>query len=292
MATQELVRTWLGTDADTPSGRAWGAVVLADYSELAETLERHGEQATGTAQGPLGNPVSALTAGAERGDTRAVTMLLDAGADPGKKASGHMVATPMAWAIEADSLGCVRLVATALEKRGIGQPEDEDWSDMAIVHHDYIGHPDPDILRTLLELGARTTQDALCRSVSHGLHQAVELLLDHGVDPNERDEQTGETPLGWCVSTLGGTAGRMDTTGPAMLSLLLDCSADPTSVCGKPGMHQPPVLVAAVEAGAAWAIRQLIEAGADLKQAREHVRRHGLQTTREKAALEALSLIV
>ena len=70
MATQELVRRWLGTDADTPSGRAWGAVVLADYSDLAETLERHGEQAT---------------AGAERGDTRAVTMLLDAGADPGEE---------------------------------------------------------------------------------------------------------------------------------------------------------------------------------------------------------------
>ena len=99
MATQELVQRWLGTDADTPSGRAWGAVILADYSNLAETLERHGEQATGTVQGPLGHPVNALTAGATRGDTRAVTMLLDAGADPGEKASGHMVATPMAWAI-------------------------------------------------------------------------------------------------------------------------------------------------------------------------------------------------
>ena len=131
MATQELVRQWLGADADTPSGRAWGAVVLADYGDLTETLERHGVLATGTAQGPLGHPVNALTAGAQRGDTRAVTMLLDAGANPGRKASGHMVATPMAWAIEADSLGCVRLIATALEKRGTRQPKDEDWSDMA-----------------------------------------------------------------------------------------------------------------------------------------------------------------
>ena len=236
--------------------------------------------------------MNALTAGAERGDTRAVTMLLDAGADPGKKASGHMVATPMAWAIEADSLGCVRLIARALEDQGIGQPEDEDWSDMGIVHHDYIAHPDPDILRALLEHGARATQGALCRSISHGLRQVAELLLDHGADPNLRDERTGETPLGWCVACLGGTAGQKDPTGPAMLSLLLDRGADPTRVCGQPGMHQPPVLVAAIEAGAAWAIRQLIGAGANLKQAREHVRLHPLQTTREKAALEALSHIV
>ena len=222
----------------------------------------------------------------------AVAMLLDAGANPGNKASGHMVATPMAWAIEADSLGCVRLIATALEKRGIRQPKDEDWSDIAVVHHDYIAHPGPDILRTLLELGTRPTQGALCRSISHGLHQVAKLLLDHGANPNVRDERTGETPLGWCVACLGGTAGKKDTTGPAMLSLLLDRGADPTRVCGEPGLHQPPVLVAAVEAGAAWAIRQLIEADADLKQAREHVRRQGLQTTREKAALEALSLII
>ena len=163
---------------------------------------------------------------------------------------------------------------------------------MGIEHHDYITNPDPDILRTLLEHGARATQNTLCRGVSHGLHQVVELLLDHDADPKRRDERTGETPLGWCVACLGGTAGRKDTTGPAMLSLLLDRSADPTRVCGEPGMHQPPVLVAAVEAGTAWAIRQLIEAGADLEQAREHVRRHGLQTTREKSAVEALSLIV
>ena len=77
-----------------------------------------------------------------------------------------------------------------------------------------------------------------------------------------------------------------------MLSLLLDRGADPNSKCGEPGLHQPPVLVAAVEAGAVWAIRQLVDAGADLKEAREHVRRHPLQTTREKTALEALRLIV
>lgn len=41
-------------------------------------------------------------------------MLLDAGADPGLKASGQTVATPMAWAIEADSAECVTLLLEAL----------------------------------------------------------------------------------------------------------------------------------------------------------------------------------
>ena len=91
---------------------------------------------------------------------------------------------------------------------------------------------------------------------------AAELLLDHGADSNGRDERTGNTPLEWCVSTLGGTADREDTTGPAMLSLLLARKADPKAPCGAPGMYQPPVLVAALEAGAAWAIRKLIDGGA------------------------------
>ena len=292
MATRERVRSWLGTHANTPSGHAWGAVLLADYDELSETLERYGKQATEAVHGALGNPVTALTAAAVRGDTRAVTMLLDAGAAPEEIGSGHEIATPLAWAIEADSLGCVRLLLAALQKAGISQPEDEDWSDMAVVHHDYIAHPDPDILRALLEHGARATQGALCRSVSHGLRQIVELLLDHDADPNGRDERTGETPLGWCVSTLGGTADRKDTTGPAMLTLLLGRSADPKSPCGDPGMRQPPVLVAAIEAGAAWAIQQLIDAGADVEQARDYVRRHGLETSREKTALDALRAII
>ena len=82
MATRERVRSWLGTHANTPSGHAWGAVLLADYDELTKTLERYGKQATEAVHGALGNPVTALTAGAVRGDTRAVTMLLDAGAAP------------------------------------------------------------------------------------------------------------------------------------------------------------------------------------------------------------------
>ena len=166
MGTRTDNRKWLGDDADTPAGNAWDAVLRADYARLEATLERYGEQATLAVQGPIGVPVTALTAAARRGDTRALSMLLDAGADPGLKASGHTVATPMAWAIEADSHGCVTLLLGALEKRGIEQPDDEDWCDLAILSHDYIAHPGPDILRSLIEAGARPTQGALCRAIA------------------------------------------------------------------------------------------------------------------------------
>ena len=306
MATRERGRAWLERQAKKPGGQAWGAVLLADYDELGETLERYGKQATEAVHGALGHPVTALTAAAVRGDTRAVTMLLDAGADPNEKASGHQTASPTAWAIEADSLGCVRLLLAAQQHAGgcvrlllaaqqhagISQPEDEDWSDMAVVHHDYTMHPDPDILRALLANGARVTQRALCISISDGVQQAVELLLDHGCDANQRDEQARETPLGWCVQALSGRASDNETSGPAMLTLLLGRGADPNAPCGPPGMYQRPVLVAAAEAGAAWAIQQLIDGGADPEQAREHVRLQGLRTPCEKPALEALCLFV
>lgn len=273
---------------------AWDAMLRADYECLKKTLERYGEQALSTAQGPIGHPVTAVTAAARRGDTKALSMLLDAGADPYTKASGHMVATPMAWAIEADSDGCVTLLLEALKKRGIEQPEDEDWCDLAILSHDCISHPGPDILQSLLEAGARPTQGALCRAITQGIHQAAELLLEHGANPDGTDERTGTIPLGWCVSTLGGKAADPDTTGPRMLDLLLGRGADPKAACGQPGGYRPSVLVAALDAGSAWAVGRLIAVGADPDEAREHVRRHGVRMHRGNAAqvIEALLLIV
>ena len=294
MGLQADNRDWLGNDADTPAGRAWDAVRRADYGGLKTTLERHGKESTATAQGAIGHPVTALTAAARQGDTRALSMLLDAGADPSVKASGHMIASPMAWAIEADSAGCVTLLVEALGGTGIEQPGDEDWCDLAILSHDYIAHPGPYILQRLLEAGARPTQGALCRAVTQGIHQAAELLLDHGADPNAIDERTGTTPLGWCVSTLGGDAADASTTGPRMLELLLAREADPNAACGRPGGYRPSVLVAALDAGSAWANRRLVAGGADLEKAREHVRKYGLRIHRDNAAqvVEALRLIV
>ena len=295
LATRELVQKWLGPDAETPSGMAWDGVLRADYAALASTLERHGADATGMAQGPLGHPVTALTAAAQRGDTLAVSMLLAHEADPDVKASGHMQATPMAWAIEADSLGCVRMLGNARKRLGRETaPDDEDWSDMAVIHHDYIAHPDPEILRALLETGTTPTQGALCRSIAQGVHQAAKLMLEHGTDANAKDERTGNIPLCWCVSTLGGEAGLKETTGPKMLDLLLAHGADPNAVNGTAGMYRATALIAALDAGAAWAIPQLIEAGADVEGTRAHVRQHGLRTHPESSArvVDALRLIL
>ena len=123
MAVKSENRKWLGTDADTPAGLAWDAVQRADYEELERIIREHATTCTGTAQGRLGHPVTALTAAARRADSKAVGMLLDAGAEPNVRASGNMIASPMQWAIEADSLGCVRLLGAALEKKGRRHPK-------------------------------------------------------------------------------------------------------------------------------------------------------------------------
>ena len=289
METSEPAKAWLEDGAfGTPAAGAWEAVVVADYERLKKTLEWYGEEATEIAQGPGGHPLTPLTAGARRGDTRAVTMLLDAGADPTEKAGGRRVATPLTWSIEANSLGCVKLITGALGKGDAKQPDDEDWCDLAVLQQDDCADPDPQILRELLARGARATQQALCRSVSQGNRPAAELLLEHGADPNGRDDELGDTPLGWCVATLGGNPGESDLSGPAMLALLLEHKADPKAWSGAPRLHHRPLLVAALEAGARWAVGALIRAGADGNEARTHIRRWGLRTDREKATLEAL----
>ena len=113
-------------------------------------------------------------------------------------------------------------------------------------------------------------------------------------DGGVRRPRGGRTPLGWCVSTLGGDAARRETTGPKMLDLLLAFGADPNAACGQPGGHRPSVLVAALEAGSAWAIKALVDNGADIEEARNHVRKHGLRCARDNAThvVEALRLIV
>ena len=96
------------------------------------------------------------------------------------------------------------------------------------------------------------------------------------------------------MSTLGGDAADTQTTGSKMLELLLGRGADPNAACGLPGGYRPSVLVTALDAGSAWAVRRLIEGGADPDEAREHVCRHGVRMHRgnPRQVLEALRLIV
>ena len=78
---------WLGEKATTPAGRAWDAVRDADYRALDKVIGQHGDAATLEVQWPIGHPVTALTAAAQRGDTQALRMLLESDADPNVRAA-------------------------------------------------------------------------------------------------------------------------------------------------------------------------------------------------------------
>lgn len=279
---QEDERHWLGDKRDTPAGRAWTAIRAADYARLAEVLDKEGAAALEPVRGPIGHPVTAATQAALAGDTKALSMVLDGGADPHGRANGHMIASPMAWAIEAQSLGCVRLLKEAErwweEPPPAGENGEEDWADLAVLYHDHIAHPGTEILEAVLETGAPPTPRALGRATEEGMHQDVEVLLEAKANPNATDPRTGCTPLALCLRLVGDAA-RPDTIGPRMIRILLGAGADANGWCGREGGQRPRPLVAAIPEGADWAIGPLRE-----------MRQHGLwpREGRGEAALRAL----
>ena len=287
---------WLGEKATTPAGRAWDAVCDADYKALDKVIGQHGDAATLEVQGPIGHPVTALTAAAQRGDTQALTMLLENDADPNVRASGNMIASPMAWAIEAQSLGCVRMLLTSDRYPLVLSPPDEDWAELAVLRGDYIKEPRPAILKALLDAGIGASAEALGRAVDQGIHQVAKLLLDSGADANGPNARTGLLPMAHTLS-LPGRVEAADTIGPQMMRLLIDKGASVDALCGPPGMHRPMALVAAIERGQPWAVRCLLDAGADAEGARAHIRQYGVRTNtpydRTGAGIaEALALLV
>ena len=119
------------TPAATPGASAWAAVSAADYETLETLCRAHGRAATRPWDGRLaGHPVTALGAACRAGDTRAVRLLLDAGADPGQGGDEAAPCSPMASAIKAGSLGCVRMLLDRAPR--VRAPEDEDWADLAV----------------------------------------------------------------------------------------------------------------------------------------------------------------
>ena len=268
------MKDWLGDNAGTPAWGAWNAVCEASYARLEQLLETHGKTATAEVQSTMGHPVTALAAAARNGDTRAMARLLEAGADPNVRACGNTPQSPMAWSIEADSLGCVRmLIATDAVK----QPEREDWADMAVRRHDYAARPDPAILRTLLEARAPATAHALGRAIEDGKYQVARLLLNYGADANESDARTGLRPIANAIRLVGRRED-LSTIGPRMMKLLLECGASPNTACGGEGYYQPAALIAAVEHGKPWAVQVLLASGADAARARTHIREHGVRS--------------
>ena len=247
---------WLANPG-TPSGRAWDAVTFHDYETLAELIQTHGTDCTLPSESTLGHPVTPLTQAARRADTRALHMLLDAGANPNHRASGHTIHSPTHWAIESSSTGCVRMLLQA----GARMPEQEDWAFTAILHTPAeLVEKYPTILRMVLANSAPATDAAIHAAVSAGLHVAVENLLSHGARP---DASHQSFPLMTKVLALGGHTQDSQTIGPRMLAILLNAGASADAPCGPPHKYAPPALAYAIECGSTWAIRPLIAAGAD-----------------------------
>ena len=259
---------WLGKNAGTPAGQAWLAVMAADYDALTKILSAHGTKATETTQGRIGHPVSALTTAARRGDSLAVRMVIEAGADLDLKASGNMEASPLSWGTEADSYSCVRLL---LDAGASPTPPREDLANTAVLYHDYVRNPRADVLELLLSGGVPATSKALYQALCKTAENAVEALLAAGADPNGAERSSGEPP------PLGQTVKMAEEQGKRLMKRLLAAGADIHAECGARRQYQRPYLVAAVENGATWAVRTLLEHGADRSAACAFIENHGLR---------------
>ena len=147
---------------------------------------------------PLRGGVRALRGAAQRGDVPMVEMLLAHGADPAEIGVGRWVLHPR--------------LAPLLASRGASVGTSGEWIG-ACCTGNRGRKDDPDYVRALLRHGARaddrrTGDDQPATGVralaATGLHyaakagfaQTIEVLLEHGADPDARDAQ-GRTPLDW-----------------------------------------------------------------------------------------------
>ena len=271
---------YLGDEARTPQGVAYDAVKAGDDQKLAAILAEHEERATRPAQGPLGHRVTPLCTAAERGDSRLVEMLLEAGADPNVEANGHMTASPLAHAVRA---GANTTVVRCLLREGAVPAPGEDLQDSAVLAYNPVERPHNDMLEMLL--GYYPASDAaLYRAVERGSPQWGKQLVDAGADPNAVNERGGERPIAPALRAVG-TEDR-DSVGRRLLTMLLDAGADPKArIAGddENAGYNPRALVYAVQAGAGWAVKPLITAGADAKSARFEIERYGLRTENKLA---------
>ena len=277
-----------GSRPESPAEQAWAAIELGDHARLEEVLREHGEVATREGETANGMPVTPLDEAASQGDSLAVKMLLDHGADPHKRANGSLLPEPMTRAIEARSLPCINLL---LRCAGwANQPpgaEYDDWAYLAVLYQRDENADPPKMLQALLEQGTRASQRALVRTVVDGKHGGAKLLLESGADANGADG-TGIMPLASCVAL-----DEVQNIGPRMLKLLFQHGASPNAWCGQTETRRPPALVAAAEAGQRWAVRELLNRGSDLETARNYIRSHGIQETgaemrKVQQAIEAL----
>lgn len=186
-----------------------------------------------------------LSWAAQRGDARAVNLLLEHNADPNVATPTGMA--PLHFAVEALTPTCIApLLAHGADPFAVDQAMHTALH-LAVSYHDDEEYLLP-IIRVGADLDAKTTYDftPLIFAICKFRIRATTCFLDHGADINLRG-QDGQSPVQYAV----------EYNSHACLRLLLDRGADCIVLCQGPS---PTVIHAAVEHGDLETVRLLLDA--------------------------------
>lgn len=186
-----------------------------------------------------------LSWAAQRGDARAVNLLLEHNADPNIVTPTGMA--PLHFAVEALTPTCIApLLVHSADPFAVDQAMHTALH-FAVSYHDDEEYLLP-IIRVGADLNAKTTYDytPLIFAICKGRVRAATCFLDHGADISLRG-QYGQSPVQYAV----------EYNSHACLRLLLDRGADCTVLCQGPS---PTVIHAAVQHGDLETVMLLLDA--------------------------------
>ena len=192
-----------------------------------------------------------LLAAAWRDSDKIVSLLLDAGASV--DATNHDLTTPLAIAINRGGTNVMRTLLAHKADPNLNSRPDPNWSIVppVIVAN---GRNNPDVMQMLLEAGANPNGDTnlawgrpIFNTLRDGGAPNLKLLLQHGVDPNTKNNE-GRTLL-------------FLTTNPELVRLLIDYKAD---LNARDPLGDTPIMRANEEDAATNFVKILADAGAKM----------------------------